>query len=98
MTKVELEKALEDRCVDKIEARGGLALKLAIPSVRGFFDRTVLMPGAKAWFFETKRMRTGRVSSQQKRWQVLLFQLGFGAYLIDNDDDFDRALEKELAK
>jgi len=98
VTKIELERALEDRCAAKIEARGGLCLKLAIPGVRGFFDRTVLMPGAKAWFFETKRMRTGRVSSQQHRWQVVLFQLGFGAYLIDSDEQFDAALEREMAK
>lgn len=42
--KIELERALEQRCVDKIEARGGLALKLRPPTGKGFPDRTVLMP------------------------------------------------------
>lgn len=42
--KIELEAALENRCVAKIEARGGLALKLSIPGVRGFPDRTCLVP------------------------------------------------------
>lgn len=42
--KPELETALEDRCVAKVEALGGMALKLAIPGVRGFPDRTVLLP------------------------------------------------------
>ncbi len=45
MTKIELERALEDRCVAKIEARGGLALKLVILGVRGFLDRTMVLPG-----------------------------------------------------
>jgi hypothetical protein len=43
--KVELEEKLEQRCVDKVEAAGGLALKLSIPGVRGFPDRTILAPG-----------------------------------------------------
>lgn len=44
MTKLELEAALEDRCVAKVEARGGLALKLAPTGTRGFPDRTIFMP------------------------------------------------------
>ena len=40
-----LEITLETRCVATVEARGGLALKLQIPGVRGFPDRTILMPG-----------------------------------------------------
>ena len=36
--KRELERTLEDRCVARIEALGGLALKLSIPGVRGFPD------------------------------------------------------------
>lgn len=96
--KIELEAKLEDRCVAKIEARGGLALKLSIPGVRGFPDRTILLPGARVWYAEFKRLKTGRVSAQQHRWRVLLHQMGFGFYTIDNDADFDAALEKELAR
>jgi hypothetical protein len=44
-SKPELEAALETRCVAKIEARGGLALKLSMPGVRGFPDRTILTGG-----------------------------------------------------
>lgn len=98
MTKVELERQLESRCVDKVETAGGLALKLQIPGVRGFPDRSVLMPGRRIWFFETKRMRTGRVSAQQHKWKTLLFQMGFPMYLIDNDEQFDDALRKETAR
>lgn len=95
--KIELEAKLEDRCVAKIEARGGLALKLSIPGVRGFPDRTCLFPGRRLFFLEFKRLKTGRLSSQQVRWHTLLWERGFDVYVLDNDDDFDAVLAKELA-
>lgn len=108
--KLELERALETRCVERIEALGGLALKLLIPGVRGFPDRTILLPGTRSpaygivtgkgrvFFAEFKRLKSGRVSAQQHRWRVLLHQLGFGVYTIDTDEQFEDALKRELAK
>lgn len=95
MAKIEKESSLEERCVQRVEQLGGLALKLQIPGVRGFPDRTILMPGAKVWFAEFKRIRSGRVSSQQFRWIARLNRVGFGAYVIDSEDDFENALRKE---
>lgn len=97
MTKPELEAALETRCVAKIEARGGLALKLSIPGARGFPDRTCLLAG-RTFFIEVKRLKTGVISKQQHRWRALLFQAGFNTYFVDTDAQFDAALERELAK
>lgn len=96
MTRKELEASLEARCVKRIEDLGGLALKLAIPGVRGFPDRTVLMPGANVFYVETKRLGSGRVSAQQMQWKVTLERLGFGCYLIASDAEFELALRKEL--
>lgn len=116
MTKRELEAALENRCVAKVEAAGGMALKLVIPGVRGFPDRTILAPGKlksndadrrdwqnsyerpRVWFAEFKRLKTGRVSAQQHRWRVLLHQMGFGVYFIDDDAGFDEALAREMGR
>lgn len=117
MSRPELESALEARCVAKIEAQGGLALKLAIPGVRGFPDRTVLMgrpedptpipPGQwrdvtglrpTVWFFETKRLKSGRVSAQQELWAKKLRALGHRVYFIDTDEQFDAALLKEMTR
>lgn len=98
MTKIELERALEDRCVAKIEARGGLALKLVILGVRGFLDRTMVLPGRVIFWCEFKRRKVGIVSAQQAVWRRLLTLLGFGVYMIDSDEDFDRALEREMAR
>lgn len=96
--KIELEAAIEARCCAKVEAAGGLALKLLIPSVRGFPDRSCLLPGRRVFFIEVKRIKSGRVSAQQNLWWSKLAALGFGYYLVDTDADFDRALERELAR
>lgn len=111
MNKPELEAALETRCVDKIEARGGLALKLRPPTGRGFPDRTILLPGnngpipegvwrdvrrSTVFFCEFKRQKTGVVAAQQTAWRRLLTLAGFGVYFCDNDADFDAALEREM--
>lgn len=95
MPKIELESSLEERCVQIVERLGGMALKLQIPGVRGFPDRTILMPGAKVWFAEFKRIKSGRVSNQQLRWIERLSRAGFSAYVIDNEADFEKALRKE---
>lgn len=93
--KPELESALENRCVAKVEALGGMALKLQIPGVRGFMDRTIFMPGRRIWLAEFKRLRTGTVSAQQHRWRILLHQMGFPVYLIDTDAQFEAALKEQ---
>lgn len=96
MVKIELEQKLEDRCAAKIEARGGLALKLSIPGVRGFPDRTILLDGMTL-FAEFKRLKTGRISKQQELWAKRLGDAGFGVYFIDTDQQFDDALSITLA-
>jgi hypothetical protein len=98
VSKTELEAKLEDRCVAKIEARGGLGLKLVLLGVRGFMDRTMLAPGRVIFFCEFKRQKVGVVSAQQAVWRRLLTLLGFGVYMIDSDADFDRALARELER
>ena len=97
VTKIELERALEDRCTAKIEARGGLCLKLRPPTGRGFPDRVVLLAG-RCWFDEFKRPKLGVVAKQQTAWRVMLTLAGFGVYTVDDDAQFDAALERELAR
>lgn len=101
MTKLELEADLEDRCVARVEALGGAALKLAPPVGRGFPDRTVLLPAdvegmlnPGVFFAEMKRPKRGVTAHQQHAWRVLLVQLGFKVYTIASDEDFTRALEE----
>lgn len=95
MTKVELEKSLEARCVAKVEAAGGLALKLQIPGVRGFADRTCMFGDRKVFFLEFKRTKGGIISKQQHRCRTLLFGLGFNTYFVDSNQTFAQAMLKE---
>lgn len=95
---MELERDLEERCVDKVKARGGLALKLVILGMMGFPDRTILMPDRIIFFVEFKRRKVGKVSKQQHRWRLMLHLLGFPVYTVDNDAQFDDALRKELGQ
>lgn len=94
-SKPELERALEDRCVARIEAAGGLALKLQIPGVRGFPDRTCLFPGGMVFFMEFKRPKGGVISKQQHKWRILLFGLGFNTYFIADDQEFTKTMFQE---
>lgn len=96
MAKIEKEASLEERCVRHVENLGGMALKLQIPGVRGFPDRTILL-GNEVWFAEFKRIKTGRISSQQTRWAERLRKAGFTVYFIDNEDAFMEALQGEMA-
>lgn len=95
--KPELEKSLEDRCVARIDALGGLCLKLRPPTGRGFPDRTVLLHG-RVFFCEFKREKLGVVAAQQVTWRRILTLAGFGVYFIETDAAFDAALEREMGK
>jgi hypothetical protein len=94
---IEKERNLEERCVQIVERLGGMALKLLIPGARGFPDRTIIL-NRHIWFAEFKRIKSGRVSVQQKRWIERLGKAGFKVYVIDNEDDFEEALRKEDEK
>lgn len=91
MNRIELESSLEERCVKRIEAMGGMALKLQIPGVRGFPDRTIML-GKRIWFAEFKRIKSGRISAQQNRWAERLRKAGFAVHFIDNEAEFENVL------
>ena len=101
MVKIELERELENRCVAKVEAIGGKALKLKLEGVRGFPDRMVLLPpkgkhisgDGRVFFVEFKRAKVGVTSRQQVTWGLILGFLGFHTYNVDTDAEFDAILE-----
>jgi hypothetical protein len=95
MSRVELESSLEERCVRRVETLGGVALKLQMPGVRGFPDRTVLIEG-RVFFVEFKRSKGGVVSTQQRRWHERLRRLGFYCATVDSEEDFDSLFEERL--
>ena len=93
----ELERELEARCTAKIEARGGLCLKLRPPTGRGFPDRFIILRG-RVWAVEFKRPKVGVVAAQQTTWRRLLTLAGLGVYLCDNDAQFDAAMDREMKR
>lgn len=96
MGKIEKEASLEERCVQRVERLGGLALKLQIPGVRGFPDRTILLPECTVFFAEFKRLKTGRVSTQQNRWAERLRARGFAVYFVDHESQFEYILQETV--
>lgn len=98
MTRIELERALEERCVARVEALGGLALKLVLLGMMGWPDRTIILPRRVIFFCEMKRRKVGKFSAQQGTWRRMLVLLGFGYYTIDTDEQFESALKRELER
>lgn len=90
------ESALESRCVQKIEDRGGVALKLVLLGLRGFPDRTVLLPGGRISFIEFKREQGGVVAMQQHRWKKMLIGLGFLVHVISTDKEFEDIYAQQI--
>src|ERR1035437_1912018 len=105
----ELERTLEERCVVKVEAIGGKALKLKLDGVRGFPDRSIFLPDVgispsewpdvgqhygRVFFTEFKRAQVGVTSKQQTKWNLMLNLLGFEVYMVDTDEQFDAILER----
>lgn len=87
MTK--LEKDIEAKLRQTVEAAGGLCLKWVCPGWAGVPDRIVLLPGGRIVFVETKRPKGGRLSAMQKWWRKKLTDLGFKYEAVWEDFDVD---------
>lgn len=87
-----LENKIELALVKAIEAKGGLALKLSVPGVRGLPDRIVFMPARPAFLVETKRPKGGMLSQHQIVWHARLKQRGVAVYVVRRIEDIERLL------
>ena len=94
--RLERENKLEERSVAKVEAAGGVALKLVILGQKGFPDRAIFLPSGRFFLCELKRRKVGVISAQQSKWAGVLRGLGFAVYVISSDEEFDLILKKEL--
>ena len=77
-----LEKDIEKKLRQRIEAQGGKCLKWVCPGWSGVPDRIVLLPGARIYFVETKRPKGGVISKLQQKWREWLTALGFRVFTI----------------
>jgi hypothetical protein len=90
--KKKLEAYVETYLIHRAQQRGGLALKLKWMGGIGFPDRTVLLPGGKVAFAETKRPVGGVKGPLQDYWRDLLRKLGFRCEFLRTLDEVDAFL------
>lgn len=93
MVRRERENTFETRCVARLEAEGGAALKLVLLGQRGWPDRVCLLRGRVA-FCEMKRTDgSGVYARQQAYWRSVLEGLGFAVFVVESDTEFDAVME-----
>ena len=96
-----LEKEIERKLVDLVKKHGGRCEKLVNAGFAGFPDRSVLLPGGKIIFVETKRPKGGRYSALQDKWRDWLIALGFSYYRVKDLEQlwlFEMMLLNEIKK
>ena len=91
-----LEREIESKLTKMVERYGGHCLKLICLSFSGFPDRTILLPGGRVVFAETKRPKGGKLAKLQKYWGRKLLDLGFEAWVLWNREDLAEFEEKVL--
>ena len=89
----ELERDIERKLRQNVEALGGFCLKWVCPGWSGVPDRIVLLPGARVYFVETKRPKGGLLSKIQKWWAKKFTGLGFSYSVIWDETDLTAFLE-----
>ena len=97
----ELEKEIESKLLALVKRHGGRCEKLFNLSFSGFPDRTILLPGGRIMFVETKRPKGGRYSALQNKWRDWLTALGFQYYRIKDKEqlaNFELILLDELGR
>ena len=88
------EKNVEDYLKGKVEAAGGMYIKIPAVYATGIPDRLILMPKGRVAFAEIKRPRGGRIAPIQKWWQEKLRSLGFIAEVVKNYDEADELVRR----
>lgn len=78
------EKQLEQKLVNAVKDRGGIAYKFTSPGNVGVPDRLVILPGGKVGFVEVKRPNEGRLSKIQLNTLSRISRLGCRVYVLDS--------------
>lgn len=78
------EKAIEQKLVSAVRAKGGVAPKFVSPGFDGMPDRLVLLPDGKCGFVEVKAPGRKPRPLQETRIK-LLRRLGFSVSILDDE-------------
>lgn len=91
------ESKVETYLVSRINAAGGIAVKTAALGIRGYFDRTVVLPGGRVVFCEVKKPKGGRVAVHQKALHQRFRALGAEVAVVKSFADVDRLVDVPAA-
>ena len=87
------ESSIERNLRNRIQALGGLCLKIPTVFMCGFPDRLVLLPGGIVKFVELKRPKAQLQAVQAKRFKQLI-DLGFDVRMLDTPQKVMRFVEE----
>ncbi len=87
-----IEKQIEQKLVQAVKAKGGIALKFVSPNYYGMPDRLVLLKVGRLAFVEVKRYGEHPRPLQEAR-HGMLRRLGFKVYVIDHPEQIKQILE-----
>lgn len=88
-----MENKVEAALCKAVALRGGMAVKMSVPGVKGAPDRLVILPGPIMFFVETKRPRGGVMLQHQIKWADRLAKLGVVVAVVKEIDEIDRLLD-----
>lgn len=87
------EKAIEEKLVKEVKARGGLALKFVSPGTNGVPDRIILIAYGKVAFVEVKS-KGEKPRAVQVRMIKKIRDLGFNVYVLDDEKDIGGIIDE----
>ncbi len=90
-----LEKQIERKFKQKVEALGALAWKFTSPGRAGVPDRIVILPGGRVVFAEMKAPGQ-KLRPLQVATVAMIKRLGCHAWVIDSYEKIDEFIEKEM--
>lgn len=87
------EKAIEQKLVSAVRAKGGVAPKFVSPGFDGMPDRLVLLPDGKCGFVEVKAPGRKPRPLQETRI-ILLRRLGFSVFVLDDESQISQIISE----
>ncbi len=89
------ENQIEQKLAKRVNALGGIALKLNPLGMDGIPDRLILLPKGIAFFVETKAPGKKPRALQVNRMKQLE-RLGFSCFVLDDDKQIDEVIKNGI--
>ena len=86
------EASIEGYLRERVEALGGVCIKLSPVGLRGVPDRLIVLSGPRVVFVELKRPKGGVISALQHWWRKRLLALGCEHHFVKTRVEVDALL------